>query len=331
VEILCKIYSVVKIIIPLIILSFLITNFIPHSSLSIGNSKVEHNQSINSSCNCVVFRIDDIQDFGFEQGQIKAMDLFISKNQDLSLGLIMHAIGNDSNVLTKVKEGYSKGLFELAVHGWDHIDYTKLGEKQQQKYYQMANDKIKKIFGNTSNIFIPPLDQYNNDTIKALNSLDYRILSSFGYMENIFDQSKSIFVADGKIYNNKTIYHIPGTLTFKGFVNGTWFKVPTEKIMDTISSNIKKYGYGVIVLHPQDFLKLDEKKNFTNIVDENEVMDLSRLMDLIHSKNISVVSFNDLVKKGTQSPIASKSIAKSESNLSEHEFPFNILKLLHLQ
>ncbi len=77
-------------------------------------------------CNCVVFRLDDVQDNTFRSGQIATMELFLSKNQTLSLGLIMDLIGNDSSVLDKVQEGVSKGLFELAVHGWDHTDYTKL-------------------------------------------------------------------------------------------------------------------------------------------------------------------------------------------------------------
>src|SRR5690349_13140078 len=57
-------------------------------------------------CNCVVFRMDDIQDKWIEQGQLVPMDLFISKNQSLSLGLIMHVVGNDSKIINKVREGY---------------------------------------------------------------------------------------------------------------------------------------------------------------------------------------------------------------------------------
>jgi hypothetical protein len=33
------------------------------------------------------------------------MDLFQSKNQRLSLGLIMNGVGNDSNIINKVNEG----------------------------------------------------------------------------------------------------------------------------------------------------------------------------------------------------------------------------------
>ena len=44
----------------------------------------------------------------------------------------MHIIGNDSKIVDKVREGSRKGLFELAFHGWDHVDYTNMSEKEQK-------------------------------------------------------------------------------------------------------------------------------------------------------------------------------------------------------
>ena len=80
-------------------------------SISYG---LTYNSNSTKPCNCVIFRMDDIQDYWIEQGQIAPMDLFLSKNQSLSLGLIMNGLGNDSKIIDKVKEGFNKGLFELA-------------------------------------------------------------------------------------------------------------------------------------------------------------------------------------------------------------------------
>ena len=77
------------------------------------------NNSIPSFCNCVVFRFDDIQDYYHRSAQLAIMNEFIHKNQSLSLGLIMHIFGNDSEVKDKVIEGFASGLFELDLHGWD--------------------------------------------------------------------------------------------------------------------------------------------------------------------------------------------------------------------
>ena len=88
------IFNIAKVIFPLIFLSVLLLNIIPYRSFSIIKYNVANNRAL--ACDCVIFRMDDIQDFWIEQGQIAPMNLFISKNQSLSLGLIMHNIGNDS-------------------------------------------------------------------------------------------------------------------------------------------------------------------------------------------------------------------------------------------
>ena len=90
-----------------------------------ANSKIDFelishdrvNSSIPSYCNCVVLRFDDIQDYYHRNAQLAIMNEFIHKNQSLSLGLIMHAFGNDSEVKDKVKEGFARGLFESVMVG----------------------------------------------------------------------------------------------------------------------------------------------------------------------------------------------------------------------
>jgi peptidoglycan/xylan/chitin deacetylase (PgdA/CDA1 family) len=242
--------------------------------------------------------MDDMQDHWIQAGQLAPMDLFISKNQSLSLGLIMNMMGNDTKLINKIREGYQKGLFELALHGWDHIDHTELSENEQKDSLHKTNEKMKHIFGNTSKIFIPPLDKFNNSTLKSMSVLGIQILSSTGYAEARFNNNRSILVADGKTYSdnisNTTMYHIPGTILFKQYANNSWNKTPLDKILNAVSENIEKYGYAVVVIHPQDFVKVDENGEYGNIVDESEIKDLSRLIDSILSKNIHITSFSKL-------------------------------------
>ena len=61
-------------------------------------------------CNCVVFRMDDIQDNWIRAAQITGMNLFLSKHVPLSLAIIMGSIGNDSQVVNKIREGLKKAL-----------------------------------------------------------------------------------------------------------------------------------------------------------------------------------------------------------------------------
>jgi peptidoglycan/xylan/chitin deacetylase (PgdA/CDA1 family) len=282
-------------------------------------------------CHCVVFRMDDVQDSFVDLAQLITMNLFISNNQSLTLGLIMHDIGNDTKIIGQVNTGYHQGLFELALHGWDHIDYTKLTEHEQQKSLQKANDKMQHLFGNTSNIFITPYGTFNNGTIKAMSQLGIKILSAATFSESKFDKNSSVFHVNNTnvavIINNgnsqanhqsiaslintnhttnsnttattsntASVYHLPAMTFFKNDdANKKPVKIPIEQILSDVDSNIKKYGYAIIVFHPQDFVKTDQNGNLTHIVDQKEIKDLSSLINIIVSKKIPITTMSKLV------------------------------------
>ena len=274
--------------IPLILI--IIFSF-PYYSLS------EQEISDTTQCNCVVFRMDDIQDYWIKDGQITPMNIFISKNQPLSLGLIMNYIGDDLDIVNTTRNGSYKGLFELAIGGWDHIEYTTLTEKEQRNSLHRANEKINMLFGNTSGIFIPPDYSFNNDTLSVMSQLGLRIISSDLGTEDDFDQKRSVFNANIKTDNRsqQKVFHLPATISFNTYEDNNRIKNSIENILGNVSKNIETYGYSVILLHPQDFMKLDMEGNLTDTLDENEIEDLSNLIDTILSRNIDITSFSNIV------------------------------------
>ena len=265
-------------------------------------------QPKSSGCNCVVFRMDDVQDSWIETAQLATMNLFISKNQSLTLGLIMNGIGNDTKIIGRVNNGYHNGLFELALHGWDHVDYTKLNEKQQQESLKLANEKMLRLFGNRSDIFITPYGPFNNGTIYAMKQLGVKILSAALPSEGVFDKNSSILNLNNRnvttTYNQTStpaaaVYHIPAMTFFKNDEhNKRATKTPINDILSIVDNTIKKFGYSVIVFHPQDFVKTDQNGNVVNsALDTNQLKDLSRLIDSILSKGIKIVSFSKLISE----------------------------------
>ena len=94
-----------------------------------------------NSCNCVIFRLDDVQDYWISNVLTTLMDQFISKNVALDTGLIMNAFGSDTNVVNKISEGYKKGLFELFNHGWNHVNFTGVPLDQQKTWLSQAEFK----------------------------------------------------------------------------------------------------------------------------------------------------------------------------------------------
>ena len=131
--------------------------------------------------------MDDIEDNWTQFANLTLMDIFISKNQSVPLGLIMNSIGNDPKLIAKIREGIQRGLFELALHGWDHVEYTNLSEQEQHDSLKKANEKMQRLFGQKSNIFIPPFNSFNDSTLNAMRKLSIRIISSG------VDNDKNIF------------------------------------------------------------------------------------------------------------------------------------------
>ena len=283
-------------------------------------------------CNCVVFRMDDIQDNWIRAAQITGMNLFLSKHVPLSLAIIMGSIGNDSQVVNKIREGLKKApnsMFELAIHGWDHVNYANLTEREQTDTLRKANDKMLQLFGNKSNIFITPYGPFDTDTNKAMNKVGIQILSSALVNEEQFDGGASISYANGfsdsiskisKIQyvpnnannNNRTIsysqsqtpgfvYHFPAmSLFYDHEIGKPPIKTPIEQILIETKSNIQKYGYSVIVFHPQDLVERDDTGNVIgNGVILSEVNDLSYLIDSLVKDRIPIVHFSTLVKYST--------------------------------
>jgi hypothetical protein len=98
-------------------------------------------------CNCVVFRIDDISD-NHVSSSIAVMNLFISENKSLTLGIVMNHIGRNPVLMEKIMDGTRKGLFELALHGYDHLNYLKLPASEQLDQLSLANQRMQDLLEN---------------------------------------------------------------------------------------------------------------------------------------------------------------------------------------
>lgn len=257
-------------------------------------------------CSCVVFRMDDVQDDFVDSAQVAAMNIFIERNQSLSLGIIMNDIGKDLRITGKVGEGSQIGLFEMGIHGWDHIDYTKLPESEQRASLSMANEKMKSIFGNTSEIFVPPYGYFDNNTLLAMDQVGIGILSAALFSELNFDRGNSIFNYSDPSdkYGNNTLdifdsapIHVPALVAYKEYENGIPIKNSTNLILEGIRENIQRYGYSVVVFHPQDFVNTNADGRIAegNRLNITEVDEFAQLVDSVLSDNLSIATLSEVV------------------------------------
>jgi peptidoglycan/xylan/chitin deacetylase (PgdA/CDA1 family) len=258
---------------------------------SIVNFAIEINSATASlpnknHCNCVIFRLDDIRNGYLEVPQLSLLNIFISNNDSISLGIILNEIHDETNIYQKIKEGYTKGLFELGVHGWDHVDYTKLTENEQSLSMLKANQKMYSLFGNYSNLFIPPFNLFNNDTISAMRN-KFNIISSANYYDHPDIQSSF-----NNISSENRIFHMPEMTEFSIYYNGTWVKSPVKFLLSDIDFDIKTYGYSVIMVHPHNFA-IQINGSLTNNVDYDQMKILNSLIKAIKEKNIQIMTFSE--------------------------------------
>lgn len=88
------------------------------------------NQASNAyaTCKCVVFRLDDVQDYFLTEAQMKVMNLFEKENASLTIGIIGNFFGNDTRIVSFVKNETKQPQFQFANHGWNHEDFSLLSE-----------------------------------------------------------------------------------------------------------------------------------------------------------------------------------------------------------
>ncbi len=263
--------------------------------ISYGNNGTAH-----SSCNCVVFRMDGIQDYYVRAGQLAAMNQFIFRNQSITLGIIMGGIGNDSEIISKVKQGSDSGLFDLAINGWDFTDYTTLSEEEQRNALSDSTRKMVDLFGNSSEIFIPPYDSFNDDTVNAMKQVNMKILtgnmSSIDQLQLKVSDNESQSLLSSSI-ESRNIFYVPATIGLKAYHGGEYTQNSLQSIFNNATQSISAYGYAVIVIQPEDLMQIDANGDPTDVVDDNQINVLSRLIDFMLLNNIHVGSFYELTAK----------------------------------
>lgn len=85
-----------------------------------SNFSFSGNNQTSQSCNCVAFRLDDIQDFFLTDIQMELVETFQNNDVDLTIRVIANNIGKDIEITEFVKNISDDPRIEIANHGWDH-------------------------------------------------------------------------------------------------------------------------------------------------------------------------------------------------------------------
>jgi peptidoglycan/xylan/chitin deacetylase (PgdA/CDA1 family) len=274
-----------------------------------------------SPCNCLIFRLDDIEDKGnSDVPNIAIMQHFIDKNHKLSNEIIVNNFGNsgiNGNVYKTVKQGYDAGLFELGIHGFNHVHHSQLSEEQQSGDFGKAKNKLTSLFNDPNlRLFVPPFNDFDSDTIKAMaeNKLDifsssytsertttniYKVSNSFQTDNSIIQLSEvTVFDNDTGQYLKRRVYHVPfeislfnmveptGTLSGQNLVNAVLSKADTQ---------IANTGFAVITLHPTDIAPYNSASgSWSDSVNDSKFRDLKDIVTGLETKGYGFSYMSDV-------------------------------------
>ena len=267
------------------------------------SSNMPKNLTLDSPCKCVIFRLDDIQIGYLDHVQEQIIDLFQQKHASITIGIIGHDFYNDKVVLPyleqKLKNNSSQ--IEIANHGWMHEDFSRYNITQQEDLMNKTNNEISSLFGINPIIFIPPFNKFNDDTLISAHRLGFKIFSSSIYFDN-----SNYFVSSKEktsSVNSQLVYHMPSMVDFSAISSGKWNRIPNEKILNIVESDITKYGYSIILLHPENFAML-EGQSYLDVIDLKQTNDLTNLIDSLRSKNVQITTFSNVSRLGKISTVS---------------------------
>ncbi len=245
---------------------------------------IEDNEPI-SSCNCVAFRFDDVQDYWLNDVQIAYVNTFVEKNIPLTVGIIADSFGNDQKITNAIKDATSKNKLEIASQGVGNAPFTDFSKQEQDNLLKQSIVEILNSVGVRPQIFVPPQNKYNDETKQVLIENKFTHISS-----NILLGESPPFPLKGE-----TLYKFPETATTGKYSleQNLFIGLPSnDTYSDTINS-LKKYGFAVITSHPQEFAII-QNGTYTNQINKEQINELGSLIQKLQSDGIKIVSIGKI-------------------------------------
>lgn len=303
-----------------------VSSVVPKKTPVISSTVSANHALAKNPCPCVVFRLDDVRGSYLSDVQTTIMDEFQKKNASLTLGVV----GSDLHLGTKLvsylknhlKPGHAP--IEITNHGWKHENFATQILSKQVSLLDKTNQELQKTLGKKPDVFVTPYGMYDNDTLKALKQLKMNTISS-----DMWEEDKFV-TAHGKIVANKDsfgVYHVPSMTDFQVDIGNEsyWTNIPKDKVLESLSTHVSKYGYDVILLHPQNFA-ISAKGKYVDIVDKASLGELSSILEYVKSKHIKITTLSDIVgldranagqiTQVSAKPAASKPITLASAHLA---------------
>ena len=239
------------------------------------------------SCQCVAFRLDDIQDYWLNDVQINLINLFSQNKIPLTVGIIANSFGEDKAITEAIKNNLKKDEITIANHGLDSTPFTLFDKNKQESMLKESSDIIHKKLNVDTKIFIPPQNRFNEDTENVLK-------------ENGFTYLSASLLSDSAPFplKNQELYRFPELATTGEYVpsQNRILGVSADKTFSDAMKAIQTHGFAVITIHPQEYAVF-QGGEYINEVNESQTTQLKLLIEKINKRHIQIVSLDAIDSK----------------------------------
>jgi len=248
----------------------------------------DRNKPVEKNCNCIAFKIDNLQDYWINDVQNEVINIFSTKNAPVTVSVIGKFFGTDPKVVDFLKQKIKDDKdISVAIRGWEYIDHSTYGLQEQSDSIRLTNNQLYDILGVTSNMFSVPFGKFNEDTLTAMHQNDISYLSGIAVTDQPDFKSKPIHVSETS--------SLTSLLEDDPFYKGTII----DKFSAKIEAQQQQYGYALVSMQPSDFAMRNEKGEIINQINKERFDQLKELLDYLKNQNIQIVALSDLPQKVT--------------------------------
>ena len=250
-------------------------------------------QGPQKTCNCVAFRLDDIQDYYLNIPQIEIMKLFQKKGVPLTLGIIGGFWGQDPKMLDFIKEDLNRPVqtFEIGSHSWNNAPLPNFDKDDQVNLLQRTDDVILDTLGVKPTTFTAVENKFNDDTLVALREMGFTQFTA--HIEETHSPPYAI--------ENSDLYYFPAS-TETAILNeesNLWENKDREVTYTEARNFLKEHGFAVVMMHPYEFTESDLGV-FTGEADQKLLDELGKLIDQFQDDGIKIVSIGQIAQQVTK-------------------------------
>jgi len=254
-----------------------------------SNDSVSH---INfKDCNCVAFRLDDIQDFYLTVAQREVIEIFKSFQIPITAGVIGNSFGQDPSIVDYVR-GVMENVannprqcfqFEIANHGYRHEDFSTFTLDQQNTLLSNANAKISTQLGVVPKTFIPPFNIFDANTVTAAQT------QGFTYFSSQVELDRGPYN-----FENPTLWHFPMGASTSVYESGltSYIGVPAQRTWQQIQTQLQRDGFSTVMMHPGEFSNHNSDGTISNTLNQTMLTELRNLLTTVKASGIRMVLIN---------------------------------------